>query len=57
MGNGYYGVTEISKRFNISKQTIRKGQKELHSGNLIPEGRIRKTGGGRKKKLKRLKIL
>ncbi len=23
MGLGYYGVTEISKKFNLSKQTIR----------------------------------
>ena len=48
---GYYGVNEISKKFNLNKHTIRKGQKELLSGNLIPVGQIRRKGGGRKKKL------
>jgi len=48
---GYYGVNEISKKFIINKHTIRKGQKELLSGNLIPVGQIRRKGGGRKKKL------
>ena len=51
---GYYGVNEISKKYNIHKHTVRKGQKELLSGNLVPSDRIRKTGGGRKKKLKLL---
>ena len=49
---GYYGVNEISEKFKIHKHTVRKGQKELLSGNLVPPERIRKTGGGRKKKLK-----
>jgi predicted transcriptional regulator len=48
---GYYGVNEISKKFKLNKHTIRKGQKELLSGNLIPAGQIRRKGGGRKKKL------
>lgn len=51
---GYYGVNEISKIFNINKHTIRKGQKELLSGNIAPVGQIRRKGGGRKKKLNQL---
>lgn len=50
---GYYGVNEISKKFNIHKHTVRRGQKELLSENLLPRECIRTTGGGRKKKLKR----
>jgi transposase len=48
---GYYGVKEISQKFNINEHTIRKGIKELLSGNLIPAGQIRRKGGGRKKKV------
>jgi len=48
---GYYGVKEISKKYNIHKHTIRKGQKELLSGNIAPVGQIRRKGGGRKKKV------
>jgi len=47
---GYYGVNETSKKFNIHKHTIRKGQKELLSEDLTPVGQIRRKGGGRKKK-------
>ena len=50
MNVGYYGVNEISMKFKIHKHTVRRGQKELLTGNLIPHERIRKTGGGRKKK-------
>ena len=49
---GYYGVNQVSEIYKIDKQTIRKGQKELLSENLVPANRIRKKGGGRKKKLK-----
>jgi hypothetical protein len=46
---GYYGVNEVSKKFNIHKHTIRNGQKELLSEKLVPPDRIGRTGGGRKK--------
>jgi len=49
---GYYGVCEISEKFNVHKHTIRKGQKELLSENLVPAERVRRKGGGRKKKSK-----
>lgn len=48
---GYYGVAEISKKLKIHKHTIRNGQKELLSENLVPANKIRRKGGGRKKKL------
>ncbi|MCK5537185.1 MAG: hypothetical protein KAI79_10180 [Bacteroidales bacterium] len=47
---GYYGVSTISKRLNIHKHTIRTGKKELMSEELIPCLKVRKNGGGRKKK-------
>lgn len=50
---GYYGVCEISKKFQVNKHTIRKGQKELLTENLAPADRVREVGGGRKKKSKR----
>lgn len=50
---GYYGVEEIAKRYGMHKHTVRKGQKELLSENLLPAEQIRLSGGGRKKKLKR----
>lgn len=49
---GYGGQLTISKAFGIAQKTIYKGYQELLSQNTIPEGRIRKAGGGRKKKSK-----
>ena len=46
---GYYGVTVISKLYSLSPHTIRRGQKELLEDNELADGRIRKSGGGRKK--------
>ncbi len=51
---GYYGVSEISLKYKIHKHTIRSGQKELLSEELVSYRHIRQSGGGRKKKLKRL---
>lgn len=48
---GFNGVSEVSKKFNIHKHTIRKGQKELLNGDILPIGQIRAEGGGMKKKL------
>ena len=47
---GYYGVSTISKKLNINKHTVRAGKKELLSEKLTPCLKIRKKGGGRKKK-------
>lgn len=50
---GYYGVDEIAEKYSMHKHTVRKGQKELLSENLLPVEQVRISGGGRKKKLKR----
>jgi hypothetical protein len=47
---GAHGVQTVSTLYNINKHTVRKGKAELLSGNLLPEGQVRKSGGGRKKK-------
>jgi predicted transcriptional regulator len=47
---GYYGVRIVSETYNVHKHTVRKGKKELLSGELLPAERIRRKGGGRKKK-------
>lgn len=51
---GYYGISETSQKYNINKHTLRKGQKELLTENLVPAGKIRRKGGGRKKKVRPL---
>lgn len=46
---GYYGVTIISKLYNIHPHTIRRGQRELKEDQEKSDSRIRQSGGGRKK--------
>ncbi len=48
---GYYGVDEVAKKFGMHKHTVRRGQKELLSEDLLPTGQVRRSGGGRKKKV------
>lgn len=43
----YYGVDEIAKKYDMHKHTVRKRQKELWSGNLLPAEQVRVSGGGR----------
>lgn len=50
---GVGGKTYIRKLFGISDYLIRKGIEELANKSLrdeIPEGKLRRIGGGRKKK-------
>jgi len=44
------GQIAVCNLFNISHVTVHKGLKELMSGDLPDNNRIRKEGGGRKKK-------
>ena len=43
------GVTAVAKMTRASWQTVADGAAELGSGQVAPEGRIRRPGGGRKK--------
>lgn len=45
---GTHGITEISEKFGVDPKTIRAGIEELENEEM-PEPRIRKRGGGRKK--------
>ena len=45
---GYGGISKVKEETGISRVTITKGIEELESG-IIPNSRIRKIGGGRKK--------
>lgn len=44
------GQVAICSLFNISHVTVNKGLKELKSGDFPDKNRIRREGGGRKKK-------
>ena len=49
--SGYNGVSYASQYLGIHKHTVRSGKKELIARTVPPDGKIRKKGGGRKKKL------
>jgi transposase len=46
---GAGGISVISQATGVSRQVIRQGQRELTEAPVAPAGRIRRTGGGRKK--------
>jgi transposase len=47
-------VTEVVRDAEVSRNTMKRGVQELEAGNLYRPGeRLRKTGGGRKKEVKR----
>jgi hypothetical protein len=43
------GITAVANRAGVSWQMVADGAAELESGQVVPEGRIRRPGGGRKK--------
>ena len=45
---GEGGVTAVAKLTGASWQTVADGAAELGSGQVAPEGRVRRPGGGRK---------
>ena len=47
LGRG--GIKAMEGLTGISSRTIRRGIRELESGDFPPEGRVRKSGGGRKR--------
>jgi hypothetical protein len=46
---GRSGVRLVSEAFGVHPNTIRKAKKELEAGSRLSGGRVRKSGGGRKK--------
>ena len=47
---GYYGVREVSEMLNLHAHTVRRGKQEILNMPSSPPSRIRKIGGGQKKK-------
>jgi transposase len=46
---GYGGISAVARATGISRPTITKGIKELENNEHLPDGRIRREGGGNKK--------
>ena len=46
---GHGGIKIVSEAFGVSVVTIRVGIQELTTKDELPSGRIRRSGGGRKK--------
>ena len=49
LGRG--GASLVSRATGISRRAILVGQREIESGDIRPEGRVRRSGGGRKSAL------
>jgi len=49
IAHGRGGVKAMQELTGISRPTILRGMRELRGGDLRPEGRIRRTGAGRKR--------
>ena len=45
---GYGGVSKVNRASGISRKSISKGISEISEGHQLPQGRIRRCGGGRK---------
>lgn len=45
---GYGGISLVARATDISRRAILVGLREIKSGNILPEGRVRRAGGGRK---------
>lgn len=54
---GYGGVSALSRITGLSRNSIAAGISDLDSGEMLPPGRIRKPGGGRKRKREQLTSL
>ena len=48
---GHGGILLVSQAFGVDRNRVSRGLQEVKSGEKLPDGRIRKKGGGRKKKL------
>jgi hypothetical protein len=48
---GYGGISLVARATGISRRAIQVGLREIESGDLLPPGRVRRPGGGRKSAL------
>jgi hypothetical protein len=49
IGLGYGGVSILRRACGLSRKAIAKGIREIQDGDSLPEGRVRRPGGGRKR--------
>ena len=45
---GYGGISLVARTTGISRRAIAVGLREIEEGEILPEGRVRRPGGGRK---------
>ena len=45
---GYGGISKVQRACGLSRKAIARGLRELREGPRLPEGRVRKSGAGRK---------
>lgn len=45
---GHGGIARLSRVTGVSRTTILRGQRELLGEDPVPDGRVRRPGGGRK---------
>jgi hypothetical protein len=45
---GYGGISLVARATDISRRAILVGLREIKAGNVLPAGRVRRPGGGRK---------
>lgn len=48
---GWVGISSVAQDYGIARSTICRGVRDLESSTMLPVGRVRKQGGGRKKRL------
>ena len=48
--HGWHGVKLVSEAYGVDVKTVRSGKSELSDLPATPPARVRKTGGGAKKK-------
>jgi hypothetical protein len=48
MSLGFGGVSLVHRASGLSRQAITRGIREIQSGKVLPRGRVRRSGGGRK---------
>lgn len=48
VAHGYGGISLVARATNISRESIHVGLREIKSDDILPAGRVRRSGGGRK---------
>jgi transposase len=46
--HGYGGIAAVARATGLNEETVRRGVRELESGEVLDEGRVRRRGAGKK---------